>query len=205
MLIEAARLCDSNEIQHLVEEGGIDINAHDQAGNTVLHWLAYVSNNSMLGAKVMDAMSTALVLGASRDMCNQDGLTPIHVAARVGSRIALKALLQNFGSLREARLTKIAQSFSPVIQGIKQFMGADRATLFLVDEKRKKLTASVATQGDNNRSGVLSIDIDWTQGVVGLCLQTVLADNQVEMNAKKKKWIKACKCHCKSPLRVLVS
>ena len=204
-LIAAARMCDAMEIQHIVEQGHVDINAQDSTGNTALHWLAFTSNNAMKGPKVMDAIAMALMLGASRDICNREGLTPLHVAARVGSKIALKALLQNFGSLREARLTKIAQSFSPVINGIKQYMSADRATLFLVDGKRKKLTASVATQGDDHRSGVLSIDMEWTQGVVGLCLQTILADNQVEMNAKKKKWVKACACKCKSPLRVLVS
>lgn len=205
LLIAAAKTCDGREIQHAVNDCGIGINVQDGSGNTALHWLAYASSNAMLGAKVMDAISMALLLGASRDICNNEGLTPVHVAARVGSRVALKALLQNMSTLRETRLTMIAQSFSPVINAIKQYMGADRATLYLVDEKRKKLTASVATIGDDFRRGSVSIDLDWNQGLVGHCLQTVLEDDQSFMMSKSKKWVQACSCSCKSPLRVMVS
>jgi hypothetical protein len=205
LLIAAAKTCDGREIQHAVNDCGIGINVQDGSGNTALHWLAYASSNAMLGAKVMEAISMALLLGASRDVCNQEGMTPVHVAARLGSRVALKALLHNMSTLRESRLTMIAQSFSPVINAIKQFMGADRATLFLVDEKRKKLTASVATLGNDFRSGTLEIDLAWDQGLIGHCLQTVLEDDEILMNQKPKKWVHSCSCKCKTPLRVMVS
>ena len=209
ILMHAAKVCDCNEIRHLVIVCGLDINAQDQNGNTVLHWIAMASANTNLASKSLKSIALALQLGAQRDASNKYGLTPVHVAARLGSKVALQALIQNFSNLREDRLLQVAQHFSPVISAVKTFFGADRATLFLVDEARKKLTASVATVSDDDRHGVLHIDLEWTQGVIGLCFQTLVEDNNSEMDQRPKKWVRCAGYPdtktSKYPLRVLVS
>jgi hypothetical protein len=165
------------------------------------------SANANLTSQSLDAIAVALSLGARRDVSNKRGLTPVHVAARIGSKVALQALLQNFSSLRDDRLLLVAQHFSPIIDSLKNLFMADRGTLFLVDEPRKKLVASIATISENDRHGVLHIDLEWTQGIIGMCFQKIIENNNSEMDQRPKKWIRTAGYPdlntCKSPLRVL--
>ncbi len=180
-------------------------------------------------ATVLAAAQVLIEAGADKGIQNKAGLTPLHVAARSGARIAISSLLQPLGDLREVRNARIAQAFTPLVEWIGRCAGADRATLFLVDATRKRLFASIAanslveeeadaatadqqTLPAAQGSQVFSVEIPWDRGLVGQCLQTVLAGmhdpgKQAAMDNRADKWVRVgglpSLLSCARPLRVM--
>ena len=85
-VMAAASWGHAEAVSVLVREGGADVNAADDAGDTALHEAAR--------ADELDALLALLDLGCDKDPRNTLGATPLHVASHGGAERACKALIR---------------------------------------------------------------------------------------------------------------
>ena len=67
-LVEAARSKDINEVQKLLQQNGVDVNAREGRGNTALH----LAKDTSIAKLLINA-------GADPNLKNADGYTPLHM------------------------------------------------------------------------------------------------------------------------------
>ena len=204
-LMRAAKACDLRELSNQIVTCGVSVDLQDACGNTALHWVCQSATQPT--RKVVAAVSLLLKLGASRNIANNAGHTAIHIASRCMESTAIMSVLQNANVLEHARYEKIASTFTPIVDYFASLVQADRATLFLVDERHRRLFAEVAVSGTVDRKGKMRIDIPWDRGLVGSCFQmTGWSPDEDQMDEAPSKWVRVAgypdKATAEKPLRV---
>lgn len=78
---------DQSLVQRLLANGAF-LNAADDAGDTALHWVIREQNHTMLGYLLAQK-------GCNPDIANEDGETPLHLAASLGEDLHVDCLLKH--------------------------------------------------------------------------------------------------------------
>lgn len=95
LLLEAALENNNKLVKHLVSKAGININAKDQFGYTVLHMIALrkTNNDTKLQQKLIAAAQILIANGADVNIENKIGLTPLKSAINAKNTVLVKLLL----------------------------------------------------------------------------------------------------------------
>jgi len=68
-------------LREYIADDTTDVNAFDERGRTLLHWVSGPTNKGLALATKVDLAQRLLARGADINFCDQDGWTALHTAA----------------------------------------------------------------------------------------------------------------------------